>query len=69
MSYDPREQFEKLQRNLQQRRGQGFGGFPGGGGAAGRGVLIAVALGVAGIGISNSLFNGTSCLRLGVHRY
>lgn len=59
MSYDPREHFQQIQRTLQQRRGQGFGGVPGGG-AAGRGILALVGLGVAGIVLSNSIFNGVS---------
>ncbi|KIW73809.1 hypothetical protein PV04_01899 [Phialophora macrospora] len=57
MSYDPREHFQQIQRTLQQRRGQGFGGMPSGGGAAGRGILALVGLGIAGVVISNSLFN------------
>ncbi|EXJ95207.1 prohibitin-2 [Capronia coronata CBS 617.96] len=57
MSYDPREHFQQIQRSLQQRSGRGFGGMPGGGGAAGRGVLALVGLGVAGVVISNSIFN------------
>jgi hypothetical protein len=58
MSYDPREHFQQIQRTLSQRRGQGFGGLPGGGGAAGRGIIALVGLGVVGVVISNSLFNG-----------
>lgn len=58
MSYDPREHFQQIQRTLQQRRGQGFGGVPGGG-AAGRGILALIGLGVAGVVLSNSIFNGT----------
>ena len=61
MAIDPREQWEKLQKRIQVSR-QGFGsggGFPGGGGrAASRGVLGLVALGIAGVAISNSIFNG-----------
>lgn len=57
MSYDPREHFQQIQRTLQQRRGQGFGGIPGGG-AAGRGILALIGLGVAGVVLSNSIFNG-----------
>ncbi|OAP58234.1 hypothetical protein AYL99_07324 [Fonsecaea erecta] len=56
MSYDPREHFQQIQRTLQQRRGQGFGGLPGGG-AAGRGIFALISLGVAGVVLSNSLFN------------
>ncbi|RVX72434.1 Prohibitin-2 [Exophiala mesophila] len=56
MSYDPREHFQQIQRTIQQR-GRGFGGLPGGGGAAGRGVLALVALGVGGVVLSNSIFN------------
>ncbi|KIX05808.1 uncharacterized protein Z518_03780 [Rhinocladiella mackenziei CBS 650.93] len=56
MSYDPREHFQQIQRTLQQRSGRGFGGVPGGGPAA-RGVLALVGLGVAGVVISNSIFN------------
>lgn len=57
MSYDPREHFQQIQRTIQQR-GRGFGGLPGGGGAAGRGVLALIALGVGGVVLSNSIFNG-----------
>ncbi len=64
MSYDPRERFQQLQRNLKQRGGQGFPGFSGGGGAGGRGVLAIIGVGVAGVILSNSLFNGTSYRRL-----
>lgn len=57
---DPRETWRRLQISLQQRGGQGFGGgFPGGnprGGAAAIGGLV--LLGVGGVLISNSLFNG-----------
>ncbi|KAI1611631.1 band 7 family-domain-containing protein [Exophiala viscosa] len=56
MSYDPREHFQQIQRTLQQRRGQGFGGVPGGG-AAGRGIVALIGLGVAGVVLSNSIFN------------
>jgi len=56
MSYDPREHFQQIQRTLQQRRGQGFGGVPGGG-AAGRGILALIGLGIAGVALSNSIFN------------
>jgi len=56
MSYDPREHFQQIQRTLQQRRGQGFGGVPGGG-AAGRGIIALIGLGVAGVVLSNSIFN------------
>ncbi|KIW45032.1 uncharacterized protein PV06_03455 [Exophiala oligosperma] len=56
MSYDPREHFQQIQRTLQQRRGQGFGGVPGGG-AAGRGLIALIGLGVAGVVLSNSIFN------------
>lgn len=57
MAYDPREHFQKIQRTLQQRGGGGFGGVPGGG-AAGKGLLGLIALGVGTIVISNSIFNG-----------
>jgi len=57
MSYDPREHFQQIQRTLQQRTGRGFGGVPGGG-AAGRGILALIGVGVAGVIISNSIFNG-----------
>ncbi|EXJ89218.1 hypothetical protein A1O3_02284 [Capronia epimyces CBS 606.96] len=57
MSYDPREHFQQIQRTLQQRSGRGFGGVPGGGGAAGRGLLALIGAGVAGVVISNSIFN------------
>ncbi|KAL2441111.1 Prohibitin-2 [Exophiala dermatitidis] len=57
MSYDPREHFQQIQRTLQQRSGRGFQGVPGGGGAAGRGLLALIGVGVAGVVISNSIFN------------
>lgn len=60
MSYDPREHFQQIQRTLQQRGGKGFGGVPGGG-AAGRGVLGLIALGIGGVIVSNSIFNGMEC--------
>lgn len=56
MAQDPREYMQRLQRALQQRQSAGFGGMPGGG-AAGRGVLGLIALGVGGVIISNSIFN------------
>jgi prohibitin 2 len=59
MAYDPREHLQRLQRTLQQRGGGGggFGGVPGGA-AAGRGVLGLIALGIGGVILSNSIFNG-----------
>jgi len=60
MAYDPREHLQRLQRTLQQRGGSG--GVPGGA-AAGRGVLLLIALGLGGVVLSNSIFNGES-LRL-----
>jgi hypothetical protein len=62
MSYDPREHFQQIQRTLQQRRGQ-LGGLPGGGGAAGRGILALVGLGVVGVIASNALFNGEKIMK------
>jgi prohibitin 2 len=56
MSYDPREHFQRIQRNLQSRGGANFGG--GAGGPAGRGIVGLVLLaGVVAVG-SNALFNG-----------
>ena len=62
MSYDPREHFQQIQRTLQQRRGQGFGGLPGGGGASSRGILAVVGVGIVGVVLSNALFNGLYAL-------
>jgi len=59
MAYDPREHFQKIQRTLQQRGGSGFGGgLPAGGAPAARGILALIALGVGGVVLSNSIFNG-----------
>lgn len=60
---DPREQFQRLQRTL-QNSGRGFGGAsPGGPG--GRAVGGLILLGVAGVIASNSLFNGMPGTTLG----
>jgi hypothetical protein len=62
MSYDPREHFQRIQRNLQSRGGANFGG--GAGGPAGRGIAGLVLLaGVVAVG-SNALFNGTDITHL-----
>lgn len=53
---DPREQFERIQRSL-QNRGRGFAGGAGGPGGRAFGGLI--LLGAAGFVLSNSLFNGS----------
>lgn len=53
--FDPREQFQRLQRNLQNSSRGGFGG--GAGGPAGRGIIVLVGLGVLGVAASNALFN------------
>jgi hypothetical protein len=59
MSVDPREQWQKIQQRLQQTSRAGFqGGLPGGG-AAGRGFVALVALGLGAFVLSNSIFNGT----------
>ncbi len=59
--FDPREQFQRLQRSLQNSTKGGFGGGAGGGGGpAGRGIVALIGLGIAGVAISNSLFNGES---------
>jgi hypothetical protein len=59
MAYDPREHFQRIQRNLQSRGGANFGG--GAGGPAGRGIVGLVLLaGVVAVG-SNALFNGMGC--------
>lgn len=52
---DPREQFERIQRSL-QNRGRNLGG--GAGGPGGRALGGLILLGAAGFVISNSLFNG-----------
>lgn len=57
MAQDPREYMQRLQRMVQQRQGQGFGGGLPGGGAAGRGVGLLIGLGLLGFVASNSLFN------------
>ena len=61
MSQDPRETIRRLQRTLQQRTRTGFGGSGGGlpGGSSLRPVVGLVLLGLGGILVSNSLFNGT----------
>lgn len=59
---DPRERFQQLQRNLQQRRSQ-FGGVPGGG-APLRTVGALVGLGLVGVVLSNALFNGKHLMLL-----
>jgi prohibitin 2 len=52
---DPREQFERIQRSL-QNRGRGLGGGAAGpGGRAFGGIIL---LGAAAVVLSNSLFNG-----------
>ena len=56
--FDPREQFQRLQRSLQNSSKGGFGGGGAGGGPAGRGIVALIGLGIAGVAISNSLFNG-----------
>ena len=52
---DPREQFERIQRSL-QNRGRNLGG--GAGGPGGRALGGLILLGAAGVILSNSLFNG-----------
>jgi hypothetical protein len=52
---DPREQFQRIQRSL-QNSGRGFGG--GAAGPGGRAVGGLLLLGAAGIFVSNALFNG-----------
>lgn len=56
MAQDPREYMQRLQRAIQQRQSGFSGGMPGGG-AAGRGVLGLIALGVGVTILSNSIFN------------
>jgi hypothetical protein len=59
MSQDPRETIRRLQQTIQQRTRGGFGGsagFPGG--APVRSIAGLVLLGLGGIIVSNSLFNG-----------
>lgn len=56
MSYDPREHFQRIQRNLQSSGRASFGG--GAGGPGGRGIAAIVLLGVVGIAANNALFNG-----------
>jgi hypothetical protein len=60
MSQDPRETIRKLQQTLQQRTRNGFrgsGGLPGG--APLRPLAGLILLGLGGIIVSNSIFNGT----------
>lgn len=57
MAQDPREYMQRLQRAIQQRQGGGFGGGMPSGGAAGRGVVGLIALGIGGVILSNSIFN------------
>jgi hypothetical protein len=59
MSQDPRETFRRLQQTLQQRTRQGFGGSGGvPGGASLKPLAGLILLGLGGIIVSNSLFNG-----------
>jgi prohibitin 2 len=57
MSGDPRETFQRLQRVLQQRTRGGIGGAGGPGGSV-KSIVSLVLLGVGGVALSNSLFNG-----------
>jgi hypothetical protein len=63
MSQDPRETLRKLQQTLQQRTRGGFGGMGGMGGIPGgapvKPIAALIMLGLGGIIISNSIFNGT----------
>lgn len=52
---DPREQFQRIQRSL-QNGGRGFGG--GAAGPGGRAIGGLLLLGAAGVVLSNALFNG-----------
>ena len=61
--FDPREQFQRIQRSLQNSGRGNFGG--GAGGPAGRGIVILIGLGVLGVAASNALFNGTTHHKLG----
>jgi len=58
MSVDPREQWQKIQQRLQQSGRAGFGGGLPSGGAAGRGFIALVAVGLGAVVLSNSIFNG-----------
>jgi hypothetical protein len=59
MSQDPRETLRKLQQTLQQRTRGGFGGMGGiPGGAPVKPIAALIMLGLGGIIISNSIFNG-----------
>lgn len=59
MAQDPRETIRKLQQMLQQRTRNGFGGAGGiPGGASLRPLAGLILLGLGGIIISNSIFNG-----------
>jgi hypothetical protein len=57
MAQNPREHLERLQMMMRQRRG-GFGGFGGGAPGGARSVAALVALGIGGVLLSDSLFNG-----------
>lgn len=56
MAQNPREHLERLQMMLRQRRagGGGFGGGPGGV----RSIVALAVLGLGGVLVSDSLFNG-----------
>ena len=58
MATDPRETWQRIQRSIQQRGQQGFGGGLPGGNAGRSGIVALIALGIGGVIISNSLFNG-----------
>ena len=63
MSQDPREAFNRVQRQLQQRFRGGGGGMPGPasiGGAVGIAALV-----FGGVALSQSLFNGISHFKYG----
>lgn len=61
---DPRETWQRLQKNLQKSGRGGYGGIPGGGKAGVGGLAGLVVLSVVGYGVANSLFNGEfRCLK------
>lgn len=54
---------------MQQRGGSGFGRMPSGGGAAGRGILALIGLGIGGVVLSNSIFNGNTIWVDDIHKH
>lgn len=57
MGQDPREAYQRLQRQLTQRLKFRGGGLPGGGAAAGGGAALFL-VGLGAFALSQSLYNG-----------